>query len=221
MSGVWDVTIPQNLSVPDVRSQYINDKSLFNTFFFNEHSSDGTHDYRMLQLPILFGGNDIGGSSVTGASKDIGYENQYNDFWINNPNTNYRVPIKSILTSQSGTLGSSYWTWTYSFTAKANHRYMAIFIVSIKGLWGNSDSFDYQIPILKNNSTIYTAHLKPNLKGVGYYPGGNNSVGVVSTINVADICVYNADTVVTYSMTPNFTSLILSLSNYSVIVMEI
>jgi hypothetical protein len=220
MSGIWDVTIPQNLSVPDVRTQYIADKSLFNTFFFNEHDSYGTHDYRMLQLPILSGGNDIGGGSVTGANKDIGYENQYNDFWINNPNTNYRVPIKSILTSQSGTLGSYYSTWTYSFTAKANHRYMTLFIVNIEGQWNNSDLTDYQINIFKNDFIIYTLHLHPSMKGVGYYPTGSTAY-VISTINVEDICIYSVDTVVTYSITPNFFNLSIGSSNYTVIVMEI
>jgi len=220
MSSVWDVTIPQNLSVPDVRTQYVADKSLFNTFFFNEHSSDGTHDYRMLQLPILVGGNDIGSDSVTGASKDIGYENQYNDFWINNPNTNYRVPIKSILTSQSGTLTNAGTTWNYSFTAKANHRYMTLFIVNIKGAWNNSDQTDYQIYILKNGSTQYTVHLTPNTKGVGYYPVGSTA-GVISTINVEDICIYSVDTVVTYSIRPNFGNPNIGSSNYTVIIMEI
>ncbi len=213
-------TLPKNQLIPDVRTQYIADKTLFNTFFFNEHLNDGTHDYRMMKLPILQNGNDIGTLSLFGAAGDIGYENTGNDFWISNPNDNYRVPMKAILVNSNSAL-------PYTFTAKANHRYIAMFTVSLAVEYYMLAPYETLTgQILKNGSAISTVNMAASTKGISLLPArtlfpSGPDTEAISSIQMADVLSYGVDTIVTYSLSLNFAPSSLIIALYNIMIMEI
>ncbi|MGC9026356.1 MAG: hypothetical protein ACP5JP_02305 [bacterium] len=205
--SVWDITKPQNNLVPDVYDLYIGDKNLFNAFFFFEHNDDGSHDYRMARLPILKETNtpDIGtNSQISTPPGDIYYSNTDNNFWLNN--TSYRIPIRKIVAKVSNT-DLPVAGFTYTFTARANHRYWAFFRLTI------AIEHDYLVysfnpsplVILKKNGTeIGRATIAVGAKNVAsgipktIFPSGSDIPGI-STSVIMDGILPTDDTTITYT----------------------